>query len=304
MNLTRRQLLAAAAVGTGRAVAQAQYKAGGSKPRTKPPVCLYSKQLAKVEYDELGKVLRDLGFDGCDLSVEPGGHVLPEQAQADLVRAVLAVTDVGLDVPMFTTSITSPADPNIRIVLGIGNFMGVPLFRPGVWKYNGTSQIEARLAEVQREIAGLAALGRSAAMAMGLRNVAGDNVGSAVWDTNLIIRGTDPQWVGYDFDPGSATAAGGEDGWWVALRLALPRLKMVTLNDFNWTKDTGGAWKATPCPLGEGMVDWTKFFAALARAKFTGPLSLEVAYRPVKELEAIRRDLGFVRKQVAAAYPS
>jgi len=304
MNLTRRQLLAAAAVGTGRAVAQAQYKAGGSKPRTKPPICLYSKQLAKVEYDELGKVLRDLGFDGCDLSVEPGGHVLPEQAQADLVRAVLAVTDVGLDVPMFTTSITSPADPNIRIVLGIGNFMGVPLFRPGVWKYNGTSQIEARLAEVQREIAGLAALGRSAAMAMGLRNVAGDNVGSAVWDTNLIIRGTDPQWVGYDFDPGSATAAGGEDGWWVALRLALPRLKMVTLNDFNWTKDTGGAWKATPCPLGEGMVDWTKFFAALARAKFTGPLSLEVAYRPVKELEAIRRDLGFVRKQVAAAYPS
>jgi sugar phosphate isomerase/epimerase len=304
MGLTRRQLLAAAAVGTGRAVAQAQYKAGGSKPRTKPPICLYSKQLAKVEYDELGKVLRDLGFDGCDLSVEPGGHVLPEQAQADLVRAVLAVTDVGLDVPMFTTSITSPADPNIRIVLGIGNFMGVPLFRPGVWKYNGTSQIEARLAEVQREIAGLAALGRSAAMAMGLRNVAGDNVGSAVWDTNLIIRGTDPQWVGYDFDPGSATAAGGEDGWWVALRLALPRLKMVTLNDFNWTKDTGGAWKATPCPLGEGMVDWTKFFAALARAKFTGPLSLEVAYRPVKELEAIRRDLGFVRKQVAAAYPS
>ena len=163
MGLTRRQLLAAAAAGAGRAAAQAQYKAGGAKPRTKPPVCLYSKQLAKVEYDELGKVLRDLGFDGCDLSVEPGGHVLPEHAQADLVRAVLAVTDVGLDVPMFTTSITSPADPNIRLILGIGGFMGVPLFRPGVWKYNGTSAIEARLAQVQGEIAGLAAVGRAAA---------------------------------------------------------------------------------------------------------------------------------------------
>ena len=301
MGLTRRQVLAAAAGGVARA---AQYKAGGTKPRTKPPVCLYSKQLAKVEYDDLGKVLRDLGFDGCDLSVEPGGHVLPEHAQADLVRAVLAVTDVGLDVPIFTTSITSPADPNIRLILGIGNFMGVPLFRPGVWKYNGTSEIEARLAQVQGELAGLASLGRSAAMAMGLRNVAGDNVGSAVWDTNLIIRGMDPQWVGYDFDPGSATAAGGVDGWWVALRLALPRLKMVTLNDFNWTKDTGGAWKAAPCPLGEGMVDWSRFFATLARVKFTGPLSLEMGYRPAKELEAIGRDLAFVRKQVAAAYPS
>jgi sugar phosphate isomerase/epimerase len=304
MGLTRRQLLAAAAAGAGRAAAQAQYKAGGAKPWTKPPVCLYSKQLAKVEYDNLGKVLRDLGFDGCDLSVEPGGHVLPEQAQADLVRAVLAITDTGLVVPVFTTSITSPADPNLRLILGFGNFMGVPIFRPGVWKYNGASAIEARLAQAQNEIAGLAALGRSAAMAMGLRNVAGDNVGSAVWDTNLMIRGLDPQWVGYDFDPGSAAAAGGVDGWWLALRLALPRLKMVTLNDFTWTKDASGAWKATPCPLGEGMVDWSRFFTALAGAKFTGPLSLEMAYRPAKEVEAIGHDLEFVRKQVAAAYGS
>ena len=299
MGLTRRQLLAAAAGGVARA---AQYKAGGAKPRTKPPVCLYSKQLAKVEYDDLGKVLRDLGFDGCDLSVEPGGHVLPEQAQADLVRAVLAVTDVGLDVPVFTTSITSPADPNIRLILGYGNFLGVPLFRPGVWRYDGTSEIEARLAQVRGEIAGLASVARGSAMAMCLRNVAGDNVGSAVWDTNVMIRGMDPQLVGYAFDPGSAAASGGVDGGWLALRLALPRSKMVTLNDFTWSKDAGGAWKAVPCPLGEGMVDWSRFFATLARAKFTGPLSIEMGYRPAKELEAIGRDLEFVRKQVAAAY--
>ena len=301
MNLTRRQLLAAAA-GAGGAAAQAQYKAGGSKPRSRPPVCLYSKVLTKVEYDDLGKVLRDLGFDGCDLSVEPGGHVLPQQAQADLVRAIEAVTDVGLDVPMFTTAVTSPADPNIRLVLAIGNFMGVPLFRPGVWKYNGTSEIEARLAQVQGEVAGLTALARATAMTMGLRNVAGDNVGSAIWDTNQIIRGLDPQSVGYDFDPGSAAAAGGVDGWWVALRLALPRLKMVTVNDFTWSKDASGTWKATACPLGEGMVDWSRFFGMLARVKFTGPLSIEMGYRPAKEVEAIGRDLEFVRKQVAAAY--
>ncbi len=301
MGLTRRQLLAAAATGTR--LAAAQFKPGGAaKPRTKPPVCLYSKQLVKVEYDELGKVLRDLGFDGCDLSVEPGGHVLPEQAQADLMRAVEAVTGVGIDVPMITTSITSPADPHLTLVLAIAGFMGVPLFRPGVWKYGGASEIEARLAEVQRDIAGLAAVGRGYGVAMGIRNVAGDNVGAAVWDTNFIIRGMDPRWVGYDFDPGAATAEGGAGGWWVALRLALPRLKMVTLNDFNWAKDASGAWKATPCPLGEGMVDWSKFFATLARVKFTEPISIEMGYRPKNELDAIRRDLEFVRKQVAAAY--
>jgi len=142
---------------------------------------------------------------------------------------------------------------------------------------------------------GTAALGRSAAMALCLRNVAGDNVGSAVWDTNLIIRGLEPQWVGYDFDPGSAAAAGGCGRMvWVALAPALPRLKMVTLNDFTWTRDASGAWKAIPCPLGEGMVDWPRFFDALARVKFTGPLSLEMAYRgPSERVGAIGRDLEF-----------
>jgi sugar phosphate isomerase/epimerase len=304
LGLTRRQLLAAAAAGAGCAEAQAQYKAGGTKPRTRPPVCLYSKQLAKVEYDELGKVLRDLGFDGCDLSVEPGGHVLPEQSQGDLVRAVEAVTDVGLVVPMITTSMTSTADPNLRTVLVMAGFVGVPLFRPGVWKYNGATDLDARIAQVHVEIAGLMSAGRAAGMAMGLRNVAGDNVGGAVWDTSFMIRGMDPQWVGYDFDPGSATATGGVDGWWVALRLALPRLKMATLNDFNWAKDASGTWKAAPCPLGEGMVDWPKFFATLARAKFTGPLSIEIGYQPAREVEAIRHDLEFVRQQVAVAYGS
>ena len=37
--------------------------------------------------------------------------------------------------------------------------------------------------------------------------------------------------------------------------------------------------KRTACPLGEGLVDWGKLFEALARARFTGPISLPVSYR-------------------------
>ena len=86
---------------------------------------------------------------------------------------------------------------------------------------------------------------------------------------------------------------------------------MVSLRDFQWAPggdggDGGnggnGARKMTPCPLGEGVVDWPQFFTALARAGFAGPISLQVDYQPKDELSAIRRDLDFVRKQVAAAY--
>jgi sugar phosphate isomerase/epimerase len=50
------------------------------------------------------------------------------------------------------------------------------------------------------------------------------------------------------------------------------------------------------------VVDWKAFFAALARARFTGPLTIQVAYSSPNELNAFRRDLEFVRKQIAAAY--
>lgn len=298
MSVTRRQVFAGLAAG---ATAAAQFRPGnGPKPRTTPAVCLYSQTLIKVPYDELGQILRAMGVDGCDLTVMPGGHVPPAQSSVDLMRAVEAVTGVGLDVPVITTAYTSLMDPTIRNVAAIAGEMGIPLMRAGVWKY-GAGDVETRLAEVQRDIAGLASLARAVNMAIAIRNVAGDSVGASVWDTHMLIRGMDPRTVGYAFDVGDAIAEGGAGGWETALRLALPRIKMVVARDFVWAK-AGAAWKRTPCPLGEGMVDWGKLFAALARVRFTGPISMPVDYEPKDEVSAIRHDVEFLRKHVAAAY--
>ena len=129
MSLTRRQLFAGLAAG---ATAAAQFRPGnGPKARTTPAICLYSQVLIKMPYDELGQVLRTLGVDGCDLTVMPGGHVAPEQSAVDLMRAIEAITGVGLDVPVITTAYTSLADPTIRNVVAIAGEMGVPLFRAG-----------------------------------------------------------------------------------------------------------------------------------------------------------------------------
>src|SRR5436190_11390246 len=117
MSVTRRQLFAGMAAG---GTAAAQFRPGnGPKLRSTPAVCLYSQVLIKVPYDELGQVLRGLGADGCDLTVMRGGHVVPEQSAVDLMRAIEAVTGVGLDVPVISTNYTSFADPTIRNVVAI-----------------------------------------------------------------------------------------------------------------------------------------------------------------------------------------
>ena len=253
----------------------------------------------EIGYEEMGSLMKTLGFEGADLVVQPGGHIKPEHADLDFMRAVESMTSSGMDVFMISTPYTSPADPTVRLAMQWGGEMGVPCFRPGHWKY-GPAEIEQRMAEAQRDISGFAAIARAVNIAVGLHN-APDCVGASLFDTNMIIRGIDPRLVGYDFDTGYAAAQGGASGFAVALKLALPRLKMITARDCYFTRE-GGAWKLADCPLGEGMVDWPQFFAALARARFAGPISLQVGYGAKDSLPAIKKDLAFLKQQRAAAY--
>ena len=294
--LSRRALLAGLAGGA--ALLPAQTAPGR---RSSPALCLYSKHLAKLQYFELGPVLSQLGFDGCDLSVEPDGHVRPESAPADLTRAVESLQGDGVDVPMISTALTSAADPWAATVVAIAGLVGVPLHKPGYWKL-GASGIDDRLAEVRRDFAGLVALGRHYAVATAFHNLTGAYVGGAASEARAVLADLDPRWAGYCFDPSNATVGGGAGGCEDSLRLAIPRLKALTLQDFRWTKDAAGKATATPCPLGEGVVDWPGIFSLLAQARFSGPISLRLDYGPKDELAAMARDLEFARKRLAVAY--
>ena len=58
--MTRRNFLATAAAGLA-----------AQTPAPRSTVCFFSKHLPELKYDELGKWLRDGGFDGVDLTVRP-----------------------------------------------------------------------------------------------------------------------------------------------------------------------------------------------------------------------------------------
>jgi sugar phosphate isomerase/epimerase len=292
----------AAGAAAGSLPLTAQKREGAMRPRMVPPVCLYSKVLVKVGYIDLPMIVQALGFDGVDLSVEPDGHVIPAKAPNQLMPALEACTGIGLDVPMITTGLTKAQEKDSQEVLGLATYIGVPFFRPGHWKCTGSVQIEMQLPYVQRDIANLAQLGRYTKMAMGVHNYMDGAEGAAVADIGRVIRPLDPQWVGYDFDVAYATREGGDAGFEGPLAMALPRLKIVTVRDFKWNQPEGAARTPKPCPLGDGVVDFARFFAALAKARFAGPITIPVDHSPEGEIDAIKHDLAFVRKQMAAAW--
>ena len=98
-----------------------------------PQIILYSQNLIQVEYPELGDVVKQLGFDGVDLTVMPGGHVEPRLANVDLVRAFEVMQGSGLSYPIITTALTSPMDRTAGPVLALSGMSRVAFFRPGYW---------------------------------------------------------------------------------------------------------------------------------------------------------------------------
>jgi sugar phosphate isomerase/epimerase len=263
-----------------------------------PALCIFSKHLPELGYDELGRVSREMGFDGVDLTVRKGGHVLPAQAAADLPRAVEAIRGHKVSVPMITTEILDAAAAETRPILAAAAGSGVKFWKPGYWRYTEQEDPAVTLARVKSAMAKLGALSRELGLTAGFHNHSGNYVGAAgTWDVREILAGIDARDAAAYFDVCHATAEGGVYGWQLGMRLLGPRIKMVALKDFYWAKN-----KMTMCPMGEGVVDWQKYFAALRSAGFHGPVSLHMEYKVADERAAIAKDAEFARKQMTKAY--
>lgn len=272
-----------------------------AQPSAQPLVAVFTKPLQKLGWAELGRTIVRTGLRHADLTVRPEGHVLPERVREDLPRAVEALAGEGVSVAMITTELTSASDPTARPILDRAARLKIPYYKLGYWRYR-KDDVELTLARVKRDAEGLVALGRELRIQAIWHNHGGDYVGHSVWDTREIIGGLDPRWIGYYFDLSHAFSEGGVGGWNIALRLALPRLRVVAAKDHFRTR-SGGRWIRKTCPLGQGMVDFDAALAMLAQAGFDGPLSLHVEYETPDPVEAIARDAAFLLKQLDRHWP-
>jgi len=283
MTISRRRfthlgLVAGAAASLPRAGAQAQGVGAVRVAGPGMPIVMFSKHLAGLAWSDLGTAVRAAGFDGVDLTVRPGGHVLPARVTEDLPRAVAAIRDAGSMVAMLTTGLTSPSDPAARATFDAARAVDVRLLKAGYYKY-AFADVRRELAVATAEFRGLVGMAATAGVLLAYHNHSG-YVGAPVWDMLQMIEGLPSTATGIYFDVRHATVEGGDAGWRVATQMVAPHLRMLAAKDFYWDKGRDGRWRIVDCPIGEGMVDWRRFAVELRRARFSGPISLHVEYEP------------------------
>ncbi len=274
----------------------------------KGTLCLFSKHLPAMDWARMAQSVKKLGFGGVDLTVRPGGHVLPERAAEDLPKAVAAIRVEGLTVPMITTALTTANDPTAKPILATAGKLSIPYFKPGYYKYD-FADVRSELVRAMSDFRALTELSKQRGVQCGFHNHEG-YIGAQLWDVAQTIDALDQKWVGYYFDIRHAVAEGGGAGWKIALNLVAPRIKMIAVKDSYWEKTSRG-WRQINCPLGEGMVDWKTYFKTLRQANFHGPISLHLEYdipgrtdaeKEENTLVAAARDLAFLKARLLEAY--
>jgi sugar phosphate isomerase/epimerase len=260
------------------------------------PICIFSKHLQWCKsFDEMAEIAADIGFDGVDLTVRKGGHVLPEEAIDKLPQAVKAVEKAGLKVYMMTAGINNPEDKTTVPVLKTASELGIGYYRMGYLSYDKDLGVAKSLLKLRAQMTKLAVLNKKYDIHGAYQNHAGTRVGGPVWDIWELIKDLDPKWIGCQYDIRHAIVEGGTS-WPLGLELLQNHIKIIAIKDFLWKKDSG-KWRAENVPLGEGMVNFENFFKIYHKYQISGPISLHYEY-PLGGADRGRREITISKNEL------
>ena len=265
-------------------------------------VNVFSKTLHWLPVPEMMTFAAEIGFDGIDLTVRPNGHVLPENVEADLPKAVDAAQKAGIEIKMIATSINNAEDPLTERILKTAGELGILHYRMDWLFYNDSKSIEQNLVIIQERMGKLALLNEKYKVHGEYQNHSGKYTpnsyfGSSLWDLYTILKNINSPWLGSQFDTTHATVEGAYS-WETDLKLLSPHIYSLAVKDFYWSKKND-KWAPQISPLGEGMVDFRKFFKLVRQYNIECPITLHFEY-PTGGAETGARTTTMPRQEIAA----
>ena len=279
-----------------------------SKPMKELDVHLFSKHLQFLNYNDMSAAAAAMGFDGLDLTVRRKGHVLPENVLNDLPKAVEAMIKHGMNPKMMSTNVWDVNDSVHKTVLETASTLDFTHYRTDWLKYPEDRLIAESQALYGKQAKDLELLNKKLGLIGGYQNHSGKHVGAPIWDLLPILEATNGEYIGSQYDIRHAVVEGGES-WELGLRCIKPFINSIVLKDFKWGI-VDGKWEPINVPMGEGMVDFNRYFSLLKKYEINVPVSLHVEYDlggaergfnkiTIKEKEVfsrIEKDLVFLKE--------
>lgn len=271
---------------------------------------IFSKHLHWLDFETMASFVAECGFDGSDITVRKDGHVEPERVADDLPRVVEALRKAGKEVTLITTSILRADEPHTETILKTAGRLGIQYYRLGWYAYDTAISIDDNLKLFEKHLRGLVKLNQQYNIRGSYQNHAGASLGSPVWDFARMLHTLNSPWIGCQYDVRHATVEGA-NSWPLGFGYIKQHINSLDVKDFVWTIENG-KWKPENVPLGQGMVDFEKYFKLVSTLPSSIPMCLHMEYplggaehgnktisiRPEEIKKAMMKDLAFLRERV------
>jgi len=254
---------------------------------------VFTKPLQMLSYDDLADLIAELGFDGIEGTIRPGGQITPEQVPDELPKMMAALKKRGLEMTIMASGINN-ADDKLNIQqLQVAAQLGIKRYRMGYHKYDLKKPVLNQMNELRPVLKNLVALNKELGLQAIYQNHSGSNyVGAPLWDLHELFKAHDPAHLAVGFDMSHATAEGTR-AWPLHANLLRPRIGALYVKDFRWTEN-----KRDNCPLAKGIVD-RNYPAQLIASGYTGPINLHVEYLKPFNKENVPNQIAAIKRDSA-----
>lgn len=251
---------------------------------------VFTKPWQSMPIPELGRFVKEMGFDAIELPVRPGFQVPPEKVSKGLPEAARQLSDCGV-------TIASVAGPTDEATIAACREAGVPIIRicVSIPPEEGYLEAEARL---QREYDALVPLLARYGVTLGIQNHCDRCVANAMGLRHLIEK-YDPKQIAAVWDA-AHNALNGEDPE-LAIDIVWSHLCMVNLKNAFWRRVNGPEaedviWRPYWTTGRQGLASWPRVAAELKRRNWNGPLCLTAEYSDHAAVNRlIREDLAYAK---------
>jgi L-ribulose-5-phosphate 3-epimerase len=237
---------------------------------------IFSKHLQFLNIQDMTEAAAEMGFDGVDLTVRPNGHVLPERVENDLPKAVEAMRKMGFAPLLMTTAVQDADSATDKLILELAAKLRFQFYRMNWFNYPDGKSIPESMQLFQQKLKDLSELNKKMGLTGCYQNHAGNLVGSSLWELWELLKNSDQQHMGVQYDVRHAVVEGGLS-WQNGLRLIQSQIKTLAVKDCKWEKKNG-EWGVEDTPIGEGMVDFKTYFKLLKQYHINVPVTLHVEY--------------------------
>lgn len=248
-----------------------------------PSLALVSRHVQWTDLEEGAAVAAEAGFHAVAWTCRPGAHILPENVERDLPRALRAARNAGLATPMLITAINDVTAPRAEAILDTMRQAGITRYRAPNFRYDYAQELQPQWEAFKPRLEALARLNdKYGATAMFHTHSSQGSVGGGVWDLWLLVRDYDPDRLAINYDIGHAVVRGGTE-WMQTARFAHRHIRALSVKDVRWTRDPGAAadawpWRAEFVPPGQGMVNFRDNFSYFKSVAFAGPVEVYFEY--------------------------